>query len=81
MVRYLSGRRGAKKLQSTLASKHGLLRMSLQSMMSFFGEENINSRTRQMHIIRTIWEFTRDLDSAVMRAKVSDLAVRLARAK
>jgi len=56
---------------------HGVLRVSLQKMMMYFGEENINSRERQMYIIVTIWNFTRDLDMAVIKARIGDLKARL----
>mmetsp|Transcript_45368 Transcript_45368/g.176269 ORF Transcript_45368/g.176269 Transcript_45368/m.176269 type:complete len:136 (-) Transcript_45368:1272-1679(-) len=74
---FLSGRKGGKKLRSTLVSMHGVLRVSLQKMMMYFGEENINSRERQMYIIVTIWNFTRDLDMAVIKARIGDLKARL----
>jgi len=76
---FLSGRKGGKKLRSTLISMHGVLRVSLQKMMMYFGEENVNSRQRQMHIIVTIWNFTRDLEMAVMQARIGDLKGRLSK--
>mmetsp|Transcript_5652 Transcript_5652/g.16805 ORF Transcript_5652/g.16805 Transcript_5652/m.16805 type:complete len:465 (-) Transcript_5652:253-1647(-) len=72
------GEDAPKTTRSKLVCMHGVLRVSLQKMMSFFGEENINSRSRQMHIIKIIWEFTRDLDSAVIRAKIGSLTAKLA---
>jgi len=66
-------------LRSTLISMHGVLRVSLQKMMMYFGEENVNSRQRQMHIIVTIWNFTRDLEMAVMQARIGDLKGRLSK--
>eukprot|EP00188_Purpureofilum_apyrenoidigerum_P005750 Plantae.Rhodophyta-Purpureofilum_apyrenoidigerum.ctg7834.p1 GENE.Plantae.Rhodophyta-Purpureofilum_apyrenoidigerum.ctg7834~~Plantae.Rhodophyta-Purpureofilum_apyrenoidigerum.ctg7834.p1 ORF type:complete len:465 (-),score=98.06 Plantae.Rhodophyta-Purpureofilum_apyrenoidigerum.ctg7834:254-1648(-) len=74
-----TGANAPKSIRSKVVSMHGLLRVSLQQMMSFFGEENINSRSRQVQVIKTIWEFTRDLDSAVIRAKIGSLTEKLAR--
>lgn len=71
----------ASKVREEIVSLRGLMMQKLESMMLHFGERNKKSRGRQEDVLRTLHEFTVDVDGALARLKEQQERIRKQAAK